>query len=86
MASSSKAFIATNWNKSGNIYLKLESIYKSGNICCKVTGIPMGTNCAPLLADLFLCSYDNEFLDNMTQVATGGLPGHLIYAIDTLMI
>ena len=27
----------------------------------------MGTNCAPLLADLFLYSYDNEFLDNMIK-------------------
>ena len=26
-------------------------------------GILMGTNCAPLLADLFLYSYENEFLD-----------------------
>ena len=25
----------------------------------------MGTNCAPLLADLFLYSYENEFLNNM---------------------
>ena len=25
----------------------------------------MDTNCAPLLADLFLDSYENEFLDNM---------------------
>ena len=25
----------------------------------------MGTNCAPLLADLFLYSYESEFLDNM---------------------
>ena len=24
---------------------------------------PMGTNCAPLLADLILYSYENEFLD-----------------------
>ena len=30
-------------------------------------GIPMGTNCAPLLADLFLYSYENEFLDNMIR-------------------
>ena len=30
-------------------------------------GTPMGTNCAPLLADLFLYSYDNEFLDNMIK-------------------
>ena len=27
----------------------------------------MGTNCAPLLADLFLYSYENEFLDNMIR-------------------
>ena len=28
-------------------------------------GIPMGTNCAPLLADLFFYSYENEFLDKL---------------------
>ena len=33
----------------------------------QVIGIPMGTNCAPLLADLFLYSYENEFLDNMIK-------------------
>ena len=50
----------------------------------QVIGILMGTNCAPLLADLFLYSYENEFLDNMIKsVATGDLPGHLIYATDT---
>ena len=27
----------------------------------------MGTNCAALLADLFLYSYDSEFLDNMIR-------------------
>ena len=30
-------------------------------------GIPMGTNCAPLLADLCLYSYENEILDNMIR-------------------
>ena len=33
----------------------------------QVIGIPMGTNCVPLLADLFLYSYENEFLDNMIR-------------------
>ena len=33
----------------------------------EIIGIPMGTNCAPLLADLFLYSYENEFLDNMIR-------------------
>ena len=30
-------------------------------------GIPMGTNCAPLLADLFLYSYKNELLDKLIK-------------------
>merc|ERR1711860_20912 len=30
-------------------------------------GIPMGTNCAPLLADLFLHSYEAEFLQGLLQ-------------------
>ena len=33
----------------------------------QVIGIAMGTNCAPLLADLFLYSYENGFLDNMIR-------------------
>ena len=49
----------------------------------QVIGIPMGTNCAPLLADLFLYSYENEFLDNMIRSGHRRLPGRLIYAIDT---
>ena len=38
-----------------------------GRLFCQVIGIPMGTNCALLLADLFLYSYENEFLDNMIK-------------------
>ena len=49
----------------------------------QMIGIPMGTNCAPLLADLFLYSYENEFLDNMIRSGHRNLPGRLIYAIDT---
>ena len=30
-------------------------------------GIPMGTNCAPLLADLFLYSYEAEFVQSLLQ-------------------
>ena len=33
----------------------------------QVIRIPMGTNCAPLLADIFLYSNENEFLDNMIR-------------------
>ena len=35
-----------------------------GQLFQQMVGIPMGTNCAPMLADLFLYSYENEFLDN----------------------
>ena len=33
----------------------------------QVIGIPMGTNCAPLLTDLFLYSHENEFLDSLVK-------------------
>ena len=33
-------------------------------------GIPMGTNCAPLLTDLFLYSYENKFLDKLIKEST----------------
>ena len=45
-----------------NIFLQY-----GGRLFHPVIGIPMGTNCAPLLADLFLYSYENEFLDNMMK-------------------
>ena len=41
-----------------NIYVKF-----GGQLFRQMIGIPMGTNCALLLADLFLYSYEIEFLD-----------------------
>ena len=35
----------------------------------------MGTNCAPLLADLFLYSYENEFLDKLIKEGKRKLAG-----------
>ena len=32
-----------------------------------MVGIPIGTNYAPSLADLFLYSYENEFFDKLTK-------------------
>ena len=37
------------------------------NFFRQMVGIPMGTNCVPLLADLFLYSYENEFLDKLVK-------------------
>ena len=36
-----------------------------GRLLSQVIGNPMGTNCAPLLADLLIYSYENKVLDNM---------------------
>ena len=38
-----------------------------GRLFRRVIGSPMGTNCAPLLPNLSLYSYDDEFLDNMIR-------------------
>ena len=43
-----------------NIYVRF-----GGQLFRQMVGIPMGTNCAPLLADLFLYSYENGFLDKL---------------------
>jgi hypothetical protein len=40
----------------------IDNIFVSfgGTLFQQVVGIPMGTNCAPLLADLFLYSYESD--------------------------
>ena len=45
-----------------NIYFRF-----GGQLFRQMVGIPMGTNCAPLLADLFVYSYENEFLDKLIK-------------------
>ena len=42
-------------------------VQSGGCLFRQVIGIPMGTNCPPLLADLSLYSYENEFLGNMIR-------------------
>ena len=39
-------------------------IYK---ILLKIVGIPMGTNCAPLVADLFLFCYERDFMLSLSD-------------------
>ena len=43
------------------------SVQFGGRLFRQVIGIPVGTNCAPLLADLFLYSYESEFLHKMIR-------------------
>ena len=67
-----------------NIYVRF-----SGQLFRQMVGIPMGTNCAPLLADLFLYSYENEFLDKLIKEgkrkAKESLPESSIYHTVILM-
>ena len=50
-----------------NIYVRFD-----GQLFRQTVGIPMGTNCAPLLADLLLYSYENEFLDKLVLIGIEG--------------
>jgi hypothetical protein len=47
----------------------IDNIFVSfgGTLFQQVVGIPMGTNCAPLLADLSLFSYESEFLQKLVK-------------------
>jgi len=38
-----------------------------GRILQQTVGIPMGINCAPLLADLFLYSYEGNFIQRLLR-------------------
>ena len=52
-----------------NIYIRFGSkLYR------QIVSIPMGTNCAPLVADLFLFCYERDFMlslsdDNQSEVS-----------------
>ena len=45
-----------------NIYIRFDTkLYR------QIVGIPMGTNCAPLVADLFLFCYERDFMKNLSS-------------------
>ena len=52
-----------------NIYL-LDNIYiRFGTKLYRhIVGIPIGTNCAPLVADLFLFCYERDFMTSLSDV------------------
>ena len=45
-----------------NIFIRFGSKLYRQNV-----GIPMGTNCAPFVADLFLFCYDRDFMKSLTK-------------------
>ena len=56
-----------------DIFNKLEFLIDSifvmfgGRVFQQTVGIPMGTNCTPLLADLFLYSYEADFIQGLLK-------------------
>ena len=40
-------------------------VFFGGKVFQQIVGIPMGANCAPLLADIFLYSYEAEFMQSL---------------------
>ena len=53
-----------------------------GCFCHQLVGILMAMNCVPLINDLFLYLYENEFVHNMPA---RNLPVHVIYVTDILI-
>ena len=46
----------------------LENIYfRFGKLYRQIVGIPMGTNCTPLVADLFLSCYERDFMTSLSD-------------------
>ena len=45
-----------------NIYVQFD-----GMIYQQIVGIPMGTNCAPLIGDLFLYCYERDFRSDLQK-------------------
>ena len=46
-----------------NIYIRFDTkLYR------QIVGIPMGTNCAPLVAGLFLFCYERDFMTSLSDV------------------
>ena len=40
----------------------------AGKVFQQIVGISMGTNCAPLLANIFLYSYEAEFIQSLLSL------------------
>ena len=51
----------------------------------QIIGIPMGTNCALLVADLFLHCYERDFMDSLNMIIKLMLSRLLIRLLSTSM-
>ena len=97
-----RAVFTTNVNKNYNSWSCQKVceavVYLLDNICIRfgnklyrqIIGIPMGTNCSPLVADLFLFCYERDFMkslspENQADIieAFNSTSGYLDYLLNT---
>ena len=58
----------------------------AGKVFQQIVSIPMGTNCAPLLADIFLYSYEAEFRQSLLSTGRKQLASRFNSHTDTSMM
>ena len=49
----------------------------AGKVFQQIIGIPMGTNCATLLADIFLYSYEAQFIQSLLSAVSISVQLHI---------
>ena len=50
-----------------------------------VVGIPLGTNCAPLVADLFLFCYERDFMNSLSDDKQADILSIITFYFDTMV-
>ena len=55
-----------------NVGLYIAFINNGGVLRKQIRGIPMGTNCGPLLANLYLYAYESSFIDRLQSLSELG--------------
>ena len=64
---STKKFCETDFINMLEFLIDNKFVIFGGRVFQQTVGIPMGTNCAPLLADLFLYSYEVDFIQGLLK-------------------
>ena len=60
-----------------NIYIRF-----GNNLYKQIVGIPMGTNCAPLVADFFLFCYERDFMPSLSDDSQADIIEAFIQPLD----
>ena len=64
---SNKCWTCTEFSEAFTFFMENIYVQFGGMVYQQIVGIPMGTNCAPLIADLFLYCYERDFMSNLQK-------------------